>query len=88
MLQTKQSAVSALSGDQTCCYPVPTPTVVSASTNGMSSELTLVCEELNPNVLVVTERGFNNSNIGQFKIIIWQIISTVPLQRVEDWPSL
>ncbi len=31
-------------------------------------ELTLLCEELNPDLLVVTEHGFNNSNIMHFKI--------------------
>ncbi len=31
-------------------------------------ELALICEELNPEVLVVTEHGFNNSNIIHFKI--------------------
>lgn len=36
-------------------------------------ELTLMCEELNPDVLVVTEHGFYNSNIDQFKITNWQI---------------
>lgn len=31
-------------------------------------ELTLMCDELSPDVLVVTEHGFNNSNINYFQI--------------------
>lgn len=36
-------------------------------------ELSLLCEEIDPDLLIVTEHGFNNSNIMQFKIQNYQL---------------
>lgn len=53
-------------------------------------ELTVMCEELSLDVLVVTEHGFYTATSinSKFKITSWPIISTDPSQRVEEWPSL
>ncbi len=40
-----------------------------------ADELTLLCEELKPELLIVTEHGFDNSNIMHFKIKNYELAS-------------
>ncbi len=39
-------------------------------------ELTLMCEELKPNLLIVTKHAFNKRNINQFKILNYQLANS------------